>query len=149
MTIVAAEELARYGVTVNAIAPVARTRLTRWMGDPADPDDDGYAAEHVAPVAAWLISDAARRVTGRVFEAGGDELAIADGWRPAATAPLPRGAGVAEAGRLAERLLAAAPAPRPVLRAFGGADNAARRNVEAGAIGLAARATEDRGVSLH
>lgn len=118
MTLVSAAELARYGVTVNAVAPAARTRLTAWMGDaPPDDADDPYAVAHVAPVVAWLLSDGAREITGRVFEAGGDELALADGWRRAATAPLPRGVSVDAAGALIERLLSEAPAPREILRA--------------------------------
>ena len=48
---VGADELGRYGATVNAIAPVARTRLTEWLGErPGDPADDPLAAEHIAPV---------------------------------------------------------------------------------------------------
>lgn len=117
LTFVAAAELGRYGVTVNAIAPVARTRLTSWMGEADDPEDDAYAPARVAPVAVWLVSDAARDVTGRVFEVGGDALSIADGWRPAGTAALPRDPTVADAGALVEELVAGAPAPRPVLRA--------------------------------
>ena len=116
LTLVAAEELARYGVTVNAIAPSARTRLTAWMGEAAD-DDDPYAAAHVAPAAAWLVSDAARDVTGRVFEVGGGAMAIADGWRAAGSSALPRGASVSEVGERLRQLAAGAPAPRPVLRA--------------------------------
>jgi methylmalonyl-CoA mutase cobalamin-binding domain/chain len=116
-TIVAAEELARYGVTVNAIAPVARTRLTAWMGEGGEDADDPYAAAHVAPAAAWLISAAARGVTGRVFEIGGDAISIADGWRPAASSPLPRMAALAEVGERIGELIATAPAPVPVQRA--------------------------------
>jgi methylmalonyl-CoA mutase cobalamin-binding domain/chain len=117
MTLVAADELSRYGVTVNAIAPVARTRLTAWMGEAADEDADPYAAVHVAPVAAWLVSDKARAVTGRVFEVGGGQLSLADGWRPTASAVLPLDVSVADAGELVEGVVAAAPPPRPVLRA--------------------------------
>src|SRR5262249_22821780 len=118
MTLVAAEELARYGVTVNAVAPAARTRMTSWMGDaPGDEGADPYAAAHVAPVVAWLLGDRARDVSGRVFEVGGDELALADGWRRVADASLPRGASVDEAGALIGRLLAGAPPPREVQRA--------------------------------
>jgi len=86
------------------------------MGE-ADSEDDPYAAAHVAPAAAWLVSDAARDVTGRVFEVGGDVLTIADGWRPAGSAALPRDASVAEVGERLRRLVAGAPAPRPVQRA--------------------------------
>jgi NAD(P)-dependent dehydrogenase (short-subunit alcohol dehydrogenase family) len=118
MTLVAAAELDRYGVTVNAIAPAARTRLTRWMGEGPDSEaEDPYAPGHVAPVVAWLLSDAARNVTGRVLEVGGDEIAIADGWRGAAGAELPRGASVAEIGELVARLLDEAPTPREMQRA--------------------------------
>jgi methylmalonyl-CoA mutase cobalamin-binding domain/chain len=117
LTVVAAEELSRYGVTVNAIAPSARTRLTAWLGDgPADAEDP-YAPAHVAPAAAWLVSAAARDVTGRVFEVGGDGLAIADGWRAAGSTALPRGASVGEVGERLRGLVAEAPDPRPILRA--------------------------------
>jgi methylmalonyl-CoA mutase cobalamin-binding domain/chain len=116
MTAVAAAELARYGVTVNAIAPVARTRLTAWMGEPDDAADDPFAPEHVAPVAAWLVSDAARAITGRVFEIGGGVASIADGWRPAGSAALPADASIGDAGEIVERLVATAPEPRPLLR---------------------------------
>jgi methylmalonyl-CoA mutase cobalamin-binding domain/chain len=118
MTLVAAAELGRYGVTVNAVAPVARTRMTGWMGaGPERVEDDPYAAAHVAPVVAWLLSDQARDVTGRVFEAGGDVLAVADGWRPAARAELPRLAPLADVAATIGGLLAQAPPAREVLRA--------------------------------
>jgi methylmalonyl-CoA mutase cobalamin-binding domain/chain len=117
MTLVAAAELERYGVTVNSVAPAARTRMTAWMGDGPDEDgDDPYAPSHVAPVIAWLVSDAARAVTGRVIEVGGDVIAVADGWRPAASAELPRGVSVSGAGALVEQLLLTAPSPRPIQR---------------------------------
>jgi NAD(P)-dependent dehydrogenase (short-subunit alcohol dehydrogenase family) len=118
MTLVAAAELERYGVTVNAVAPAARTRMTTWMGEaPEDQSEDPYAAAHVAPVVAWLVSSAARHVTGRVLEVGGDRIAIADTWRQVAGADLPRNAEVADAGALVEQLLADAPPPREIQRA--------------------------------
>jgi methylmalonyl-CoA mutase cobalamin-binding domain/chain len=117
MTVVAAEELARYCVTVNAIAPVARTRLTAWMGDAPDSEGDPFAADHVAPAVAWLVSDAARHVTGRVFEVGGGAVSIADGWRPAASCDLRGGVSVPEVGELMDCLVRDAPSPRPVQRA--------------------------------
>ncbi len=116
MTIVAAEELGRYGATVNAVAPVARTRMTAWMGEPPSADDDPYDAAHVAPVVAWLLSDAARDVTGRVLEVGGDRVSVADGWRPGPPAPLPRRATLSEVMAVVEALLAQSPAPEPVQR---------------------------------
>ena len=115
LTLVAAEELGRYGVTANAVAPVARTRLTEWMGEPEDPEDDPYDPAHVAPVVAWLLSDAARDVTGRVFEVGGDRVSVAEGWRPGAGRALPRRPMVGELGQLLEPLVAGAPMPQPVL----------------------------------
>jgi methylmalonyl-CoA mutase cobalamin-binding domain/chain len=118
ITRVAATELERYGVTVNSVAPSARTRMTSWMGEaPADDCEDPYAAAHVAPVVAWLVSDFARDVTGRVFEVGGDTIAIANGWHPAASTELPRGASLDDVGSLIERLVTDAPASREVQRA--------------------------------
>jgi methylmalonyl-CoA mutase cobalamin-binding domain/chain len=118
MTLVAAAELERYGVTVNAVAPSARTRMTAWMGGaPAEHAADPYAAAHVAPVVVWLVSDRARDVTGRVFEVGGDTIAIADGWHRAANAELPRAGSLDDVGSLIEQLLTEAPAPREVQRA--------------------------------
>jgi NAD(P)-dependent dehydrogenase (short-subunit alcohol dehydrogenase family) len=117
MTLVAAAELERYGVTVNAVAPAARTRLTPWMGAAEDAGWDPYAADHVAPVVAWLLSDRARDVTGRVLEVGGGTVAVADGWRRAADAELPRRVSLAAAGNIVETLLAEAPPLREVLRA--------------------------------
>ena len=75
MTLAMARELDRYGVTVNAIAPRARTRMTenifRW-----DASDrfDYYDPENVAPTVAWLASDDAADVTGRVFIVGGGDV---------------------------------------------------------------------------
>jgi methylmalonyl-CoA mutase cobalamin-binding domain/chain len=117
MTLVAAEELGRYGVTVNAIAPVARTRLTAWMGEPERADDDRYDPAHVAPVVAWLLSDAARGVTGRILEVGGDQVSVADGWRPGDSATLPRLAAQTDVGPLLEEVLARAPEPHAILSA--------------------------------
>ena len=80
-TIIAARELGRYGVTVNAIAPGALTRLTEDLGGPVT--DERRAAmdpKWVAPIAVWLASEDSKDVTGRMFEASGGVLAIAEGW---------------------------------------------------------------------
>jgi methylmalonyl-CoA mutase cobalamin-binding domain/chain len=114
---VAADEMARYQVTVNAIAPVARTRLTSWLGDsPGGPDRDPWAAEHVAPVVAWLIGPAAREVTGRVIEAGNGQLSVPGGWQPGTPHTLPPLMSPAQAQALLPRVLGAG-APAPLLAA--------------------------------
>jgi methylmalonyl-CoA mutase cobalamin-binding domain/chain len=115
---VAADEMARYQVTVNAIAPVARTRLTSWLGDsPVAPDRDPWAAEHVAPVVAWLIGPAAREVTGRVIEAGNGQLSVPGGWQPGTPHPLPPLMSPEQAQALLPRVLGGAGPPAPLLAA--------------------------------
>ena len=81
-TIIAARELARYGVTVNAIAPGALTRLTEDLGI-GKGSEEQKARLHprwIAPIVTWLASTESRDVTGRVFEASGETLAVAEGW---------------------------------------------------------------------
>lgn len=81
-TIITSLELARYGVTVNAVAPVALTRMTENLA-PAPPSDDEREAQSprwIAPIVTWLASAESRHVTGRVFEASGRVLAVAEGW---------------------------------------------------------------------
>ncbi|MEU0070240.1 SDR family oxidoreductase [Streptomyces sp. NPDC006332] len=85
LTLVAAAELRRYGVQVNAIAPAARTRMTErtfaeTMAAPAV-GFDAMAPENVSPLVVWLGSSASVGVTGRVFEAEGGRIAVMEGWR--------------------------------------------------------------------
>jgi NAD(P)-dependent dehydrogenase (short-subunit alcohol dehydrogenase family) len=84
MTIGLARELKNYGVTVNAIAPRARTRMTEAvLGDfGAVPEDgfDEWDPENVGPVVAWLASDDAADVTGQVFVVFGGRLHLMEGW---------------------------------------------------------------------
>jgi NAD(P)-dependent dehydrogenase (short-subunit alcohol dehydrogenase family) len=86
MTIVVARELERYGVRVNAIAPVARTRLTEALaGDymtPKEGDFDRFAPENVAAVACWLASPLARGISGQVVKVQGGVVQLLTGWRP-------------------------------------------------------------------
>ncbi len=77
---IAAEELSRYGVTVNAIAPGALTRLTEDLGMP-DEMLERFGPEWVAPVIVWLASTQSADVTGQVIESNGQLLGIAEGWR--------------------------------------------------------------------
>jgi NAD(P)-dependent dehydrogenase (short-subunit alcohol dehydrogenase family) len=87
MTLVAAAELGRIGVRVNAIAPVARTRLTvdvpmigEMMRKPEDPEAfDAFAPEHVSPLVAYLAS-ASCEATGRLFNVGGGSISEIHGW---------------------------------------------------------------------
>ncbi len=81
-TIIAARELNRYGVTVNAIAPGALTRLTEdlGMGQASDEDKARMDPRWIAPIVTWLASTESSDVTGRVFEASGRMLAVAESW---------------------------------------------------------------------
>ena len=84
LTLVQAAELRRYGITANAIAPAARTRMTETVFAEmmAKPEHgfDAMAPENVAPLVVWLGSPESREVTGQVFEIAGGKLNVADGW---------------------------------------------------------------------
>ena len=81
-TNIAALELARYGVTVNAVAPVALTRMTEGLGPAPETDEEREmrSPRWIAPIATWLASAESKDITGRVFEVSGNMLAIAEGW---------------------------------------------------------------------
>jgi NAD(P)-dependent dehydrogenase (short-subunit alcohol dehydrogenase family) len=104
-TQIAAQELGRYGVTVNAIAPGALTRLTEDLGLP-DEMMSRFGPEWVAPVVTWLASTGSADVNGQVIESSGMVLGIAEGWRrgPHTTEPPldPRDVGDLVRGFIAE-----------------------------------------------
>ena len=81
-TNIAALELVRYGVTVNAVAPVALTRMTEGLGPAPETDEEREmrSPRWIAPIVTWLASAESAGVTGNVFEASGKMLAIAEGW---------------------------------------------------------------------
>jgi NAD(P)-dependent dehydrogenase (short-subunit alcohol dehydrogenase family) len=81
-TIIAARELGRYGITVNAIAPGALTRLTEDLnlGKGSDEEKARMHPRWIAPIVTWLASTQSGHVTGRVFEASGEILAVAESW---------------------------------------------------------------------
>ena len=87
-TIISSMELGRYGVTVNAIAPAALTRMTEnlGMGQASDEAKEQMSPRWIAPVATWLASTQSADVTGRVFEASGGVFAIAESWHRGPTA---------------------------------------------------------------
>lgn len=87
MARIAAAELSRYGVTVNAIAPAARTRMTEGvfadaMAKPPPGQFDAMDPANVSPLVVWLGSDEAGDITGQVFEVAGGTVGVAESWRP-------------------------------------------------------------------
>src|SRR5882757_970475 len=118
MTLVAAAEMGRYGVTVNALAPAARTPMTEGVfAEQMKAPEQGFDAmdpANVSPLVVWLASEGSGDVNGRVFEVEGGTIGVMDGWQfgPRATResrwqPEEIGAAVAE-------LIEEAPAPAPV-----------------------------------
>jgi NAD(P)-dependent dehydrogenase (short-subunit alcohol dehydrogenase family) len=85
LTLVQAAELGRYGITANAIAPSARTRMTEEvfaeMMKKPESGFDAMGPENVSPLVVWLGSAESRDVTGRMFEVSGGMLSVTDGWR--------------------------------------------------------------------
>jgi NAD(P)-dependent dehydrogenase (short-subunit alcohol dehydrogenase family) len=119
LTLVQAAELGRYGITANAIAPSARTRMTEGVFDtmvrPDDPNAfDPMDPSNIAPLVVWLGSPESAGVTGRLFELEGGQLSVVGGfqhgtvidngatWQPSALGPV------------VQKLLADAPEPTPV-----------------------------------
>jgi len=84
LTLVQAVELKRYGITVNCLAPVARTAMTEGaMPELAKKPESGFDVwdpMNVASIVVWLGSPLSAHVTGLCFEAKGGELSIAEGW---------------------------------------------------------------------
>jgi NAD(P)-dependent dehydrogenase (short-subunit alcohol dehydrogenase family) len=118
MTLVASAEMGRYGVTVNAIAPSARTRMTETvfaeMMGTQDDDFDAMAPENISPLVVWLGSAESRDVTGKVFEVEGGKIRVAQGW--AHGPQIDKGArwDPAELGPVVADLLAKSRPPVPV-----------------------------------
>ncbi len=91
MAIIVDREMSRYGVTANAIAPVARTRLTvdatpQTAAGMAHKEGqwDAFTPAHVAPLVAWLASDDAKDVHGEVFRVGMGNVWLMRGWHTGA-----------------------------------------------------------------
>jgi NAD(P)-dependent dehydrogenase (short-subunit alcohol dehydrogenase family) len=118
-TVIVSRELKRIGVTCNAIAPIAITRMTENLGANPNLSEEERASrgpQFVAPIVAWLASPESRHVTGRVFEASSGILGIAEGWRRGPfIKPGDEPFHPADLGPLVDDLLAQAAAPTPML----------------------------------
>ncbi len=116
-TIVAAAELARYGIRINGIAPSARSRMTEeaFAEMMAKPESgfDAMDPANVSPLVVWLGSEACD-VTGRMFEIAGGQLSVADGWQHGTVFDKGARYEPAEIGAVVADLLRTAPAPAPV-----------------------------------
>ncbi len=103
-TIIAARELRRYGVTVNAISPSAQTRMTEGLRELTPEQRAARDPRWVSPTVVYLASEEAQDITGRVIQAGFGRIAVCEGWR--------RGAEVAQvedpatAGALVREMIA-------------------------------------------
>lgn len=122
LTIQTAAEMKGYGVTANAIAPAARTRMTTSAGEGmasqmAPPEDGSFDAmdpANVSPLVVWLGSTDSAEVTGRVFEVEGGKVTVCDGWQRAASEDKGAKWEPAELGSVVPRLLTESPPPVPV-----------------------------------
>ena len=119
LTLVQAAELARYGITANALAPAARTAMTESamaevVKKPEDGSFDLWAAENVAPLVVWLGSAQSRHVTGQVFESQGGRISLGDGWRTGVTRDKGARWLPEEIGAAVDEILAEAPKAQKV-----------------------------------
>lgn len=120
LTLVQAAELGRYGITANALAPNARTRMTMTafadtMTSLQQAAFDPYAPENTAPLVAWLASAHSAHVTGQVFEPFGGTIRIAEGWTDGpVSADRDHALSAAEVGPIVDALVAGRNPAKPV-----------------------------------
>jgi NAD(P)-dependent dehydrogenase (short-subunit alcohol dehydrogenase family) len=123
LTIIGAKELQKYGITMNAIAPGALTRMTADLGggfaqdapegewNPRDPDN-------IAPIVVWLGSPESKDVSGQVFTVSGGSVGVATGWAPGPRKTKDGRWDPAELGPLVSEMLQ--DVPDPLARPGGG-----------------------------
>ncbi len=120
LTLVQAAELGRYGVTANAICPIARTRMTEGaFGDSMNAPDQGFDENdpaNVSPFIAWLASSQSQEVTGRVWEIFGGTITAFDGYRREQTVDIGKRWDPAEIGPAVKDLLSKA---QPLVKVYG------------------------------
>ncbi|HJP66372.1 MAG TPA: SDR family oxidoreductase [Actinomycetota bacterium] len=133
-TYITAMEMQRYGVTVNAIAPGARTRMTeQTFGELSvgEGQFDALAPENVAPMVAYLASDRAAHITGQVFGVTGGVVQLYQGWTPVAQVAKDERWEPAELAERMEELFEGRPTvyepAKSVLREIAGIDVDAKR----------------------
>jgi len=80
-SIIAARELKRYGITVNAVSPSAQTRMTEGLRELTAEQRERRNPRWVSPLVTWLASEESQEVTARVFQAGNGIVAVCEGWR--------------------------------------------------------------------
>lgn len=118
LTLVQAAELGRYGITANALAPAARTRMTEQaFADKMATVDSGFDAQdpdNIAPTVVWLGSEQSGHITGCVFELEGGRITIEDGWDLGPTVDKQAKWAPAEVGDAVAKLIAERKAPRKV-----------------------------------
>jgi NAD(P)-dependent dehydrogenase (short-subunit alcohol dehydrogenase family) len=118
MTIIWSMEMERYNVTCNAIAPMARTRMTEVNIGPS-PDDAGrfdeFAPENVSPVVVYLASEQSQNITGRVFSIRGGKLELFQPWQIARSIDIGRRWTVQEIGERIGELGDLAKKPPPLI----------------------------------
>ncbi|HEX7166783.1 MAG TPA: SDR family oxidoreductase [Acidimicrobiales bacterium] len=111
-TIIASRELGRYGVTVNAVAPAALTRMTENLGmgqrarEVKAGEFDPFSPDNIAPLVVWLGSEQSKDITGRVFLVSGGRIGVAEGWNRGPTATKDDRWDPAELGDVVPKLVA-------------------------------------------
>ena len=118
LTLVQAAELGRYGITANALAPSARTRMTEQaFAEKMATEGQAFDAmdpANIAPTVVWLGSAASAHVTGCVFELEGGKIMLEQGWREGPFVDQPARWEPADVGAAVDRLLAERQPPRAV-----------------------------------
>jgi NAD(P)-dependent dehydrogenase (short-subunit alcohol dehydrogenase family) len=119
LTLVQAAELRRYGITANALAPNARTRMTDTAAfgaamQPKEHQFDAYNPANTAPLVTWLVSGQSSHVTGQLFELLGGKLSLAEGWVDGPAEDRGRTLLPEEISSIVDHLLAARRPAKPV-----------------------------------
>lgn len=118
LTLVQAAELGRYGITANALAPSARTRMTEQaFADKMATEGEAFDVmdpANIAPTVVWLGSEQSAHVTGCVFELEGGKIMLEDGWREGPVVDKGAQWNPVDVGAAVDGLLAARVAPRKV-----------------------------------